>query len=387
MDFAESELEGMIRSSVRDIVDDYGRDYFHEAAAAGEFPEAFWRDLGEHGWLGVAIPEAYGGQGMGIQELVAVTEEIILGGGFPCAVELTHLTFGGETLTAHGSEAQKEAYLPRIAAGELGWSLGVTEPDAGLNTLNIDTTARRDGDEYVIDGRKVFVSAVDDAERITLLARTLPPEEADRRSHGFSIFLVDPADDNVEYSPIDLDIYWPDRTFNVYLDGVRVPAADLVGTEHEGLYHLFDTLNTERIVTATTTNAVGRYAIQRAVEYANDRVVFDAPIGSHQAIQHPLADAYADLQCARLMTRKAAWQYDNDDDASEAANTANLASTAAAWAACEAAVQTFGGMSASAELGISKLHQYVRHERIAPVSEEMLRNYLGHHVLGLPRSY
>lgn len=377
----------MIRSSVRDIVDDYGRAYFREKAAAGEFPEAFWRDLGEHGWLGVAIPEAYGGQGLGMHELMLVTEEVVRGGGFPCVVELTHLSFGGETLSAHGSEAQKERWLPRIAAGEAGWSLGVTEADAGLNTLAIETTAEPDGDGYVINGSKAFISGVDAAERITLLARSLPPEEADRRTHGFTVFLVDPEADGVEYAEIPLDIYWPDATFNVYLDDVRVDESAVVGNPHEGLYHLFDTLNTERIITATTTNSVGRYAVDRAVEYATDREVFGVPIGAHQAIQHPLAAAYADLRGSLLLAREAAWRYDAGEDASEAANLANLTCTRAAWAATDAAVQTFGGMSAAAELEVSKLHQYVRHERIAPVSEEMLRNFVGHRILGLPKSY
>lgn len=387
MDFEQSALEDMIRSSVRDLTDGYGEDYFREQEQAGEFPQAFWNDLGDNGWLGAHIPEAYGGQGMGIQELVMVAEEIIAGGGFATVVELTHLTFGGVILVAHGSEAQKERWLPRIAGGEIGWSLGVTEPDAGLNTLNISTTAEREDDEWVLDGRKIFISAAGEAARITVLARSLPPAKADSRTHGFTLFNVDPTDPNVVSEEIPLDIWWPDPTYNLYFDGVRLDESQVVGEVHEGFRHIFDTLNTERIITATTTNAIGHYAIEKAVEYANEREVFDAPIGSHQAIQHPLADAYADLETARLMNRKAAWLYDNDQDAGAAANIANLRSTQAAWDAVDVTVQTFGGMSASAELPISKMHQYVRHERIAPVTEQMQRNYIGHHLLGMPQSY
>jgi len=387
MNFKETELERTIRSSVREIAESYGEEYFREKENAGEFPREFWSDLGDGGWLGAHIPEEYGGQGLGMEELVIIAEEIIMGGGFATAVELTHLTFGGVTLAAHGSEAQKSEWLPKIALGEVPWALGVTEPDAGLNTLDITTTAEKDGDEYVINGRKIFISNAAEAARITVLARTLPKEEADRRSHGFSVFLIDPDDDDVDYDEIDLDIWWPDATYNLYFDDVRVHESQLVGEENKGMHHLFDTLNTERIVTATTTNSIGRYAVRKAADYANDRVVFDEPIGGHQAIQHPLADAYADLQNARLMIRKAAWLYDNDKDAAAASNITNLTSSQAAWDACDAAVQTFGGMSASADIPVSKMHQYVRHERIVPVSEQMQRNYIGHNVLGLPRSY
>jgi acyl-CoA dehydrogenase len=387
MDFEQSDMEQMIRSSVSDIAESYGEDYFREKEYEGEFPEEFWNDLGDGGWLGAHIPEEYGGQGMGLQELVVITEEIIKGGGFSTVIELTHLTFGGVILAAHGTEEQKQRWLPEIAAGEVPWSLGVTEPDAGLNTLNITTSAEKDGDEWVIDGRKIFISAAEEAARITVLARSLAPDDADDRTHGFTLFNIDPEDSNVDYDEIPLGIWWPDPTYNLYLDDVRVHESQVVGDVHEGFRHVFDTLNTERVVTATTANSVGHYAIDKAVEYANEREVFDAPIGSHQAIQHPLADAYADLEAARMLNHKAAWLYDNDKDAGPAANMANLRSSQAAWDATDAAVQTFGGMSASAELPISKMHQYVRHERIAPVSEQMQRNYIGHHLLGMPQSY
>lgn len=387
MNFEESEAEQTLRSSVREIAETYGEEYFRRKEREKEFPQEFWTELGEEGILGVHIPEEYGGQGLGMQELMALTEEVIMGGGFATAIELTHLTFGGVTLAKHGTDEQKSEWLPKLAEGSVPWSLGVTEPEAGLNTPNISTSAERDGDEYVINGQKVFISSVDEAARITLLVRTLPREEAESRSHGLSIFLVDPRDSGVEYDEIDLDIWWPEAVYEVELDDVRVHESQLVGDEHQGLYHIFDTLNTERIVTATTTNSVGRYAVQKAVDYANDRTVFDDPIGSYQAIQHPLADAYADLQTSRLMTRKAAWLFDNDEEAGAAANIANLKSVDAAWDACDAAFQTFGGKAASAELPIARMHHYVRHERIAPVTEQMQRNYIGHHLLGMPRSY
>lgn len=387
-DFAESEMERMIRSSVRDLMQQYDDDYWQEIRATGHYPEEVWEDLGDHGWLGVAIPEEYGGQGMGISELATVIEEVGAAGGWPITLKFVlSPVFGGETLVAYGSEEQKDRWLPKIVSGEARWALGVTEPDSGLNTSNISTTAEKDGDEYVIDGRKIWTSGAPDADRITLLARTLSVEEAERPSHGITIFLIDPSDPNVESDEIPLDGYFPDRTYNLYLDGVRVPESAVVGTVHEGLGQLFDTLNTERITTAASALGTGRYAIDQASEYANEREVFDAPIGSHQGIQHELAEAYMHLEAARLMVRRAAWLYDEGESAGTAANIANYLSAKAGWEACEAATTTFGGMSLSREMGVAAMTSFVRHLRIAPVSEEMILNYVAERELGLPKSY
>lgn len=386
--FEETDLERMIRSSVREIVESCGEDYWQEIRTSKRFPSEFWEDLAENGWLGVSIPEEYGGQGLGLQEMVMVIEEVGFGGGWPATLSFV-LTpvFGGETLIAHGTEEQKAEWLPKIADGTARWALGVTEPDSGLNTASISTTARHEGDEYVINGRKMWLSGAADADRITLLARTLSPEEAERPSHGLSVFLVDPDDSNVEYDEIEVEGYFSDPTYNVYLDNVRVHESALVGEEHEGLRQLFDTLNSERITTAACSASAGRYALSRASQYAKDREVFGNPIGRYQAIQHPLADAYADIECARMMARKAAWKYDNDEPAGTASNIANLKCAEAAWNACEASMSTFGGMSISKEMGISAIWSYVRHLRIAPVSEQMIRNYIAERELELPRSY
>ena len=388
VDFDESEMERMIRSSVQDLMGKYDDTYWAEIRASERYPTEVWEDLGEHGWLGVAIPEEYGGQGMGMQELSTVIEEVGAAGGWPMTIQFVlSPLFGGETLVAHGTEAQKERWLSDIATGDARWALGVTEPDSGLNTTSIGTTAERDGDEYVIDGQKTWCSGAAEAERITLLARTLPPEEAERPSHGFSVFLVDPDDPHVEYEEIPLDGYFPDSTYNVHLDGVRVHESELVGDEHEGFHQIFDTLNTERITTAACAAGTGRYAIERAVEYANEREVFGAPIGSHQGIQHPLAEAHAELKAARLLNDKAAWLYDNDEPAGAPANIANFLCARAGWEACEAATTAFGGMSLSREMGVAAMTSYVRHLRIAPVSEELILNHIAEEELGLPKSY
>lgn len=387
-DFGESEIERMIRSSVRDLMEQYDEDYWREIRETGRHPEEAWREMGEHGWLGAAIPEEYGGQGMGISEFATVIEEVGASGGWPMTLKfVVSVLFGGETLVAHGTETQKETWLPSLASGDARWALGVTEPDSGLNTTNISTTAEKDGDEWVMDGQKTWCSGAAEADRITLLARSLPAEEAERPSHGMTIFLVDPSDTNVDYDEIPLDGYFPDRTYNVYLDGVRVPESAVVGTVHEGFGQLFDTLNTERITTAACALGTGRYALEKASDYANEREVFDAPIGSHQGIQHGLAEAYTHLEAARLMNRRAAWLYDEGEPAGTASNVANYLSAKAGWETCEAAATTFGGMSLSREMGIAAMTSFVRHLRIAPVSEEMILNYVAERELGLPRSY
>jgi len=386
--FGSSEIEQLIRSSVRDIVDDYDRSYWREARDRRQVPEAVWQHLADNDWLGVMYPEEYGGQGMGIQELVAVMEEVAAGGGWSALPYFTiTIVLGGHALLKHGSEEQKSTWIPKIARGETQWATGITEPDVGLNTTNIQTAAQREGDEYVLDGHKAFISGVAAADRMTVLTRTLSDEESESRGHGFSLFIVDPEDPNVSYDEIELEIY-ANRVYNVYFDDVRVPESNLVGEEHQGLYHLFDGINAERISAATAAYGMGRTALDQAAEYAKDRVVFDQPIGAHQAIQHPLADAHADLETARVMNHRAAWSFDNgEEDLPAVANIAKLNAAKAAWNATEAAVSTFGGTGATAEVDVTKLWSRVRHYRYSPVSEEMIRNYLAENELGLPRSY
>lgn len=387
-DFAKNEMERMIRSSVGGLMEEFDEDYWRKIRATKRYPDEVWQALSNHGWLGISIPEEYGGQGMGISEMATVIEEVGAEGGWPITLKyvLTPV-FGGETLVAHGTEEQKEQWLPKIASGEAKWALGVTEPNTGLNTTNITTTAERDGGEWVINGSKIWCSGAAVADRITLLTRTLPIEETDRPSHGMTVFLVDPSDPDVDYEEIPLDGYFPDRTYNLYLDDVYVQEDAVVGDVHEGMSQLFDTLNTERITTAAAALGTGRYALEKASKYAKERKVFDAPIGSHQGIQHPLAKAYAHLEAARLMNQKAAWLYDEDKPAGTAANVANYLGAKAGWETCEAATTTFGGMSLSREMGIAAMTSFVRHLRIAPVSEELILNYIAERELGLPRSY
>jgi len=386
--FERSDLETSIRSGVRDLMNSYDEDYWREVRLDERFPYDFWEDLAEQGWTGIVIPEEYGGQGLTVQDAVAVIEEIGMGGGWWVTNNFARTpVFLAKQLEKHGSEAQKEQWLPRFASGETQFAMAVTEPNAGLNTTAMESRARRDGDEYVLDGRKVWISSVEEAERILILARTTPLEEVDKRALGITTFLVDPDDPALDYDEIPSDLSFNDRAYNVYFDDLRVPESAVIGEEGQGLYQIFDTLNCERIVMAAHTNTLGRYALEMAVEYANERVVFDEPIGAHQAIQHPLADAYADLEAARLLIQKGAWKYDNDQEVGTIANVAKLKAADAAWEASEAAMTTFGGMSASRELGIATIWQIVRHLRTIPVTEQMIHNYIAQYELGLPKSY
>lgn len=391
MDFEESQTEKLIRSGVQDIIDKYGEKYWLDLRNNNEHPTEFKQDLADNGWLGVMIPEEHGGEGMGLRENVIIAEELGMSGGGRTA---TYLALGtsmfGELLKRHGTEEQKEEWLPRIVEGNAKWALGITEPDAGLNTTQIDTRAVKDGDEYVINGRKIWTTGISSADRVLIVARTIPKEEADRRSYGISIFYADPDDPNIDYDKIPKDVYHHHPSFNSYYDDLRVPEENLIGNENEGLYHLFDLLNNERIGIAAGAYGIGRYVLEKAADYANERVVFDDPIGAYQSIQHPLADAYANLETARLMVHKAAWMVDNGYDQKEVgplANISNLKTVEAAWEACEAAKTTFGGMSISQEMGITKYWEEIRHQRTAPVTEEMILNYIAENELGLPRSY
>jgi acyl-CoA dehydrogenase len=386
--FEQNELESAIRSGVSDLMENYDDDYWREIRDTKRFPNEVWQDLADNGWVGVTIPEEYGGQGLGVQEAVTVIDEVGTNGGWWITNNLARTpVFLAKELEKFASEGMKEEWLPQIAAGDVQFAMAVTEPEAGLNTTAIDTFAEKDGDEYVINGSKIWISGVDEAERIIVLTRTTRLEDASKKSKGLSIFLVDPDDPGVEYEEIPSELSFNDRTYNVYFDDLRVHESKLLGNEDEGLYHIFDSLNVERVTIAAHTLALGKSALNMAVDYANEREVFDAPIGSHQAIQHPLADAYADLETAELLVRKGAWMYDNDEDMGSVANLCKLKAGDASWNASEAAMTTYGGMSASKDLGIATIWQIVRHLRTIPISEEMIYNYLGEHTLGLPRSY
>ncbi|MEU3614144.1 acyl-CoA dehydrogenase family protein [Streptomyces sp. NPDC006872] len=349
--------------------------------------EGLWQEAAKLGYIGVNLPEAYGGGGGGITELCLVLEELGAAGN-PLLMMIVSPAICGTVISRFGTEAQKQEWLPALADGSRLMAFGITEPDAGSNSHRITTTARRDSasGDWLLTGRKVFVSGVDIADATLVVGRT---EDARTGSLRPSLFIVPRDAPGFTRHRIDMELHGAEKQFELVLDDVRLPPQALVGDEDAGLLQLFAGLNPERIMTAAFAIGMGRYALSRAVEYARDRTVWKTPIGAHQAIAHPLAQAHIELELARLMMQKAAHLYDAGDDtgAGEAANMAKYAAGEACVKAVDQSVQTLGGNGLTTEFGIAKLITASRVARIAPVSREMILNYVSHQTLGLPKSY
>ncbi|MDT0388369.1 acyl-CoA dehydrogenase family protein [Streptomyces sp. DSM 41921] len=353
----------------------------------GADPDHLWSEAGKLGYLGVNLPEAHGGGGGGITELSIVLEELGAAG-CPLLMLVVSPAICGTVIARFGTDAQKETWLPGLSDGTRRMAFGITEPDAGSNSHRITTTARRDQDTggWILTGRKVFISGVDIADATLIVGRT---EDARTGRLKPCLFIVPRDTEGFTRRPIDMELNAAEKQFELVLDDVRLPADALVGDEDAGLLQLFAGLNPERIMTAAFAIGMGRYALGRAVEYARDRTVWNTPIGAHQAIAHPLAQAHVDLELARLMMQKAAALYDAGDDpgAGEAANMAKYAAGEACVKAVDQAVHTLGGNGLTREYGLAQLITAARVARIAPVSREMILNYVSHQTLGLPKSY
>ncbi|KDN78765.1 acyl-CoA dehydrogenase family protein [Streptomyces olindensis] len=350
-------------------------------------PDQLWAEAGKLGYLGVNLPEAHGGGGGGISELSIVLEELGAAG-CPLLMLVVSPAICGTVIARFGTAAQKETWLPGLSDGTRRMAFGITEPDAGSNSHRITTTARRDPDtgDWILTGRKVFISGVDIADATLIVGRT---EDARTGRLKPCLFIVPRDAPGFTRRPIDMELHAAEKQFELVLDDVRLPADALVGDEDAGLLQLFAGLNPERIMTAAFAIGMGRYALAKAVEYARDRTVWNTPIGAHQAIAHPLAQAHIDLELARLMMQKAAALYDAGDDlgAGEAANMAKYAAGEACVKAVDQAVHTLGGNGLTREYGLASLITAARVARIAPVSREMILNYVSHQTLGLPKSY
>ncbi|MDG9719280.1 acyl-CoA dehydrogenase [Streptomyces sp. DH24] len=381
----ETEEHKALRSAVAALGARYGRAYMLRTVEAGGQPDELWREAAKLGHLGVNLPEEYGGGGGGIAELSIVLEELGAAG-CPLLMMVVSPAICGTVISRFGTEEQKRTWLPALADGSRTMAFGITEPDAGSNSHRITTTARRDGADWLLTGRKVFVSGVDHADATLIVGRT---EDARTGSLKPCLFIVPRDAEGFRRHPIDMEIHAAEKQFELVLDDVRLPADALVGDEDAGLLQLFAGLNPERIMTAAFGIGMGRYALSRAVEYARERTVWKAPIGAHQAIAHPLAQAHIDLELARLMMQKAAHLYDAGDDAGagEAANMAKYAAGEACVKAVDQAVHTLGGNGLTREFGLASLITGARVARIAPVSREMILNYVSHQTLGLPKSY
>ena len=383
--FTETEERQELRRQVARLASTYGREYFTRCARSGEKTTDLWLAIGKAGYLGINIPEEYGGGGGGIGDVAAVCEELAAQG-CPLLMMVVSPAICGTVIARYGTEAQKRRWLPGICDGTETMAFAITEPDAGTNSHNITTTAKREGDEWVLNGRKTYISGVDEARNVLVVARTSDAKTGKLKP---CLFVVPTDAEGLEYTAIPMEIVSPEQQFQVFIDDLRLPFDALVGDEDGGLVQLFAGLNPERIMAASFSTGLARYALDKAVGYVKEREVFGAPIGSHQGIAHPLAQSKIEIELARLMTQKAAALYEEGDDmgAGEAANMAKYAAAEAACDAADRAVQSHGGNGITQEYGVAGLLVASRAGRIAPVSREMILNFVGMHSLGLPKSY
>ncbi len=383
--FVESEERQALRKSVAALVANYGQEYYLEKARAGEHTDELWNEAGKLGFIGVNLPEEYGGGGAGMYELSLVMEEMSAAG---CGLLMMVVSpaINGTIIAKYGTDEQKKRWLPGIADGSTTMAFAITEPDAGSNSHNITTTARRDGGDWILNGRKIYISGVDQAQAVLVVGRT---EHARTGKLRPALFIVPTDTPGFEYTPIEMELISPERQFSLFIDDVRLPADALVGSEDAAIAQLFAGLNPERIMGAASAVGAGRFALNKAVDYVKTRKVWSTPIGAHQGIAHPLAQNYIEIELAKLMMQKAATLYDCGDDAgaAEAANIAKYAAGEASVRAVDQAVQSLGGNGLTKEYGIAAAVTVSRLSRIAPVSREMVLNFVAQTSLGLPRSY
>lgn len=386
MDFTDSPEHELLRAAVRDVAAGFGHEYYAACVREGRKPDELWDAMGELGFLGVHLPEEHGGGGAGITELAIVCEETAAQG-CPLLLILVSAAICGELIARFGTEDQRREWLPGLARTEK-MAFAITEPDAGSNSHRISTVATRDGDTYRLRGTKTYISGVDEADRMLVVTRT--GIDASTGQGLLSLFVVDTDAPGLTRTPIPVGLNAPETQFTLFFDDVEVPVSRRLGDENDGLRLVFYGLNPERITGAALGAGIGRYALDKASVYGRERQVWDVPIGSHQGVAHPLAQAKIELELARLMTQKAAWAHDHDADrrvAGESANMAKYAAAEAGLACLDAAIQTHGGNGMALEYGLVDLWGLARLLRIAPVSREMILNYVAQHSLGLPRSY
>jgi alkylation response protein AidB-like acyl-CoA dehydrogenase len=384
LELVPSDEERMLREAVRGICSSFGRDYSRRKHAEGEPPTELWDALAEKGYLGVNLPEEWGGGGLGMSGLSAVGEEIAAAGSSLLLIVVSPAIVGS-ILARHGTEAQKERWLRGIAVGTTKVAFAITEPDAGTNSHNLQTSVKREGDKFVLRGQKTFISGVEHSDAVLVVART----RLEDGSLGLpSLAIVDVDCPGFTREAIPMPYIGPDYQWQLFFDGVEIEEERLIGGENGGLGPVFDGLNPERIMGAAIACGAGRRALERAAAYANERIVWGVPIGAHQGVAHPLAEAKIDLELARLMTRKAAALYDAGvPGAGEASNMAKYAAAEAAIKCVDRAIQAHGGNGFALEYGLSDMWWGVRVTRTAPVSREMILNYVAEHSLGLPKSY
>ncbi len=388
MNFEITEQERAIREAVRQSCAPFGEDYWLARDADGQFPDDFYAAMAKAGWLGIAIPEAYGGSGLGVSEASAMMQTVAETGACMSGCASFHINiFGLMPIVVFGTEEQKRRFLPPVVNGSVRSCFGVTEPNTGLNTTQLKTRAVRQGDRYVVHGQKVWISTAQKADKILLLARTTPIEECKSHSHGLSLFYTDLDRSKVQVRLIEKMGRHAVDSNELFIDGLEIPVENLIGEEGKGFKYILHGMNPERILLASEAVGIGRVALRKATDYSNDRIVFNRPIGQNQAIQHPLARNWMELEAADLMTRKAAWLYDAGQECGSEANAAKYLCAEAGFRACEQAILTHGGFGYAKEYHVERYLREVMIARIAPVSREMILSYIAERVLNLPKSY
>ncbi len=383
-----TEERRQIRDSVAGICHGFDDNYWLEQERKHAFPVAYRQAMAEAGWFGIAMPPTYGGAGLGITEAALMMQTVAMSGGAIAACSAIHVNvFGAHPIVVHGTDEQKQRMLPPIIRGEDVVAFGVTEPDAGLDTARITTRAMRDGDRYVVNGRKIWTSTAQQANKILLLARTTPIDECARPMDGLSLFYTDLDRSYVDIQEIEKLGRAAVDSNVVFFDGLPIPLENRIGEEGRGFRYLLDGLNPERILVAAEAIGVGLRALDKAAAYAKERVVFGRPIGQNQAIQHPLAQSWMELQAANLMMARAAQLYDSGEPCGAEANAAKYLGAEAAFRACDRAVRTHGGMGYAKEYHVERYLREVMLPRLAPVSQELIMCYVAERVLGLPKSY
>jgi acyl-CoA dehydrogenase len=391
MDFSLTADQLEIRAAVARLCERFGDDYWLKKDEDGGFPHEFHRAMAAAGWLGISMPEAYGGSGLGITEAAVLMQAVAeSGAGFSGASAIHMNIFGLHPVVVFGSDEQKHRFLPPLIAGDEKTCFAVTEPDAGLDTTRLKTRAERRGDHYVLSGRKIWISTAQVAEKMLILARTTPIEEVARPSHGMTLFYTNLDRSKVEVREIPKMGRKAVDSNLLFIDGLEAPASDRIGKEGRGFHYILHGMNPERILIAAEAVGLGRAALARAARYAGERVVFGRPIGQNQAIQHPLAERWIELEAAELMVLRAAGAYDRGEEAGRVgayANAAKYCAAEAGFRACETALMTHGGMGYAREYHVERYFREIQIARIAPVSPQLILSHIAERVLGLPKSY
>ena len=387
MDFSLNSEQQAIVDSINALMDTFGDEFWLERDNSGVFPEEFYQAMAKGGWLGITMPEEYGGSNLGVMEAMLMMMTVAEGGGLSAASAVHINIFGPHPIVKFGTDEQKRRWLPPLIAGEQKTCFGVTEANAGLDTSRIETFAKREGDKYIINGQKIWTTTAQQAHKVMLLTRTTPREECAKPHEGITLFYADMDPDHVEVKEIDKMGRKAVNSNMTFYDNLEVSVDDRIGEEGKGFQYILHSLNPERILLGAESVGMGRSALARASQYAKDREVFGRPIGMNQSVQHPLAENWIELEAAYLSLAQAAWLYDNGQPCGAQANGAKYIAAEAGFKACQQAVMTHGGMGYAKEYHVERLMREAMLPRLAPVSQNMVLNFISTNVLGLPRSY